>query len=420
MNRKIACGILIVVAAVWYGMVPSKCIFAAEPPASQSQARPVGAITTAAVVTDEQYQCLTEKCRQITASVRKKRIDGTTVYTPGGDYIHLFPRDCYYLVHGAQQFVPAEDIREILRLIFRHQGPEGIVPQCIAPDEGDGYAGGLPVGDSAQFVVLLAYEYFQRTSDRAFVKENIVRLKRAMDSMPRSDLGLIWIDPEAAVVAYGFTDTVIKTGDELFCSLLYWETSRQLAEMAKAVGEDVMAEDFLARAALVEKNLASLWDEESGMYMAASLDCRQIDIWGNAYLVYIGFPDLPKRQRICRFLVEHYPQIVYAGQVRHLQDGQYWQKTGRMDQGKPCPPDEYQNGAYWGTATGWVAYAIAQVDPALASKMLGDMTDYYSRFDAYECVCKNGNQKFPGYAASIGNPLAAIRRLRTEGGSHVE
>ena len=31
--------------------------------------------------------------------------------------------------------------------------------------------------------------------------------------------------------------------------------------------------------ALVEKNLAILWDEPSGMYMAASDGCRQIDIW---------------------------------------------------------------------------------------------------------------------------------------------
>jgi hypothetical protein len=367
-------------------------------------------VTAATVVTDQQHQWLTEKARQITASVRTKRRDGTIIYMPGV-YIGLWPRDCYYLVHGVPQFVPAEDIREIVRLILRSQRPDGMVPKSIG-ENGPDYVcwGQPPEGDSAQFLVLLTYEYFRRSSDRAFVAENLARLRQAMDSMPRDKTGLIWIDPKTPGTPYGFTDQIVKTGNELFCSLLYWEASRQLAEMARIVGEDAVAKDFLARAALIEKNLACLWDDKSGMYFAASHDCRQIDVWGSAYMVYINFPDPPKRQRICQFLADHYPQVVYAGQVRHLPKGQYWQKVSELTLMK----ERYMNGAYWGTASGWVAYAIAQVNPTLASKMLGDMIDYYRCFDAYECV-NEGYQKFPGYAASVGNPLAAIRRLREEG-----
>ena len=45
--------------------------------------------------------------------------------------------------------------------------------------------------------------------------------------------------------------------------------------------------------------------------------------------------------------------------------------------------------------------------------MLGDMIDYYCRYDAYECVNPSGYRKFPGYAASVANPLEAIRRLKS-------
>ena len=50
--------------------------------------------------------------------------------------------------------------------------------------------------------------------------------------------------------------------------------------------------------------------------------------------------------------------------------------------------------------------------------MLGDMIDYYRRYDAFECVNDKGQQKIAGYGASVSNPLAAIRRMRTENEKH--
>ena len=158
----------------------------------------------------------------------------------------------------------------------------------------------------------------------------------------------------------------------------------------------------------MKQNIDDLKDEKTGLYFAASGDCRQLDVWGNAYLVYIGFPDEARRLRICRYLAEHYDQYVQAGQVRHLFGKEHWQRivagTGQ---------ETYQDGGYWGTATGWVAYAIAQVDPPLASRMLGDLLDYYRKHGAFESV----NEKFNhfrnrDYSASVTLPMAAIRKLQ--------
>ena len=226
--------------------------------------------------------------------------------------------------------------------------------------------------DAAQFFVKLVYQDFLRTKDAAFVASALEPMKRAMDSTPREPHGMVWIDPKQWHTGYGFTDSVGKSGQELYSSLLYWECCGYLAEMARAAGKDEYVADFTARAKLIEQNIDDLKDEKTGLYFAASGDCRQLDVWGNAYLVYIGFPDTARRLRICRYLAEHYDQYVHAGQVRHLFGKEHWRRivagTG---------PETYQNGGYWGTASGWVAYAIAQVDPPLASRMLGDMIDYY-------------------------------------------
>ena len=378
---------------------------------SEPLPRPAGNITPATLVTDAQYQWLTEKARLVMEQTRAQMADSnaTWIYSPGGYGKRCWPRDCYYIIHGAPQFVPPGEIRDIVRLLLHWQLPNGMVPKNFSGVGGDYVCWGPPPeADSAQFAVQLADEYYQRSGDKKFVAATLKPLQRAMDSMPRNPEGLSWIDPAAPHTAYGFTDQVYKTGAELFSSLLYWEASRKLADMATAVGEKEIAQAMTQRAELIEKNLPpALWDEKAGMYLAVTQDCRQIDIWGSAYAVYIGFPDAKKNERICRYLVGHYKEVVYAGQVRHLPGGEYWQKTSQ-----PIPKDEYQNGAYWGTATGWVAYAIAQVDPTLASNMFGDMIDHYRAHDAYECINDKGYVKGPGYGASVGNPLAAIRRLR--------
>lgn len=373
--------------------------------------RPAGNITPATLVTDQQYQWLTQKMRLVMEKARLQMDDpaATWIYSPGGYGNRCWPRDCYYIVNGGRQFVPPEEVRGVVRLLLHWQLPNGMVPKNFCGGGGDYVCWGPPPeADSAQFAVLLADEYFQRSGDKEFAAATVEKLKKAMDSMPRNAEGLSWIDPAAAHTPYGFTDQVYKTGAELYTSLLYWEAARKLAAMATAAGNAEIANEMTSRAEAIEKHLpAALWDEQSGMYLAATQDCRQIDIWGSAYAVYIGFPNAKRNERITRYLIGHYDEIVYAGQVRHLPGGEYWQKTSQ-----PIGKDEYQNGAFWGTASGWVTYAIAQADPALASRMLGDLTDYFRARGVFECVNKAGIEKIDDYGATIGNPLAAIRRMR--------
>ena len=52
------------------------------------------------------------------------------------------------------------------------------------------------------------------------------------------------------------------------------------------------------------------------------------------------------------FLQKQYADYVFKGQVRHLLNGTFWERTLI-----PVAPGSYQNGAYWATASGWVMYS---------------------------------------------------------------
>lgn len=59
--------------------------------------RPAGNITPATLVTDAQYQWLTEKTRLVMEQTRAQMDDSnaTMIYSPGGYGKRCWPRDCY-------------------------------------------------------------------------------------------------------------------------------------------------------------------------------------------------------------------------------------------------------------------------------------------------------------------------------------
>jgi hypothetical protein len=92
--------------------------------------------------------------------------------------------------------------------------------------------------------------------------------------------------------------------------------------------------------------------------------------------------------------------------VRHLLKGEYWQRLLA-----PVPPERYQNGAYWATASGWVMWALAKKDPKLTRRMWDDLIADFRSGEICECV-NEGYRRLPSYVVSATNPLAAARRLK--------
>jgi hypothetical protein len=167
-------------------------------------------------------------------------------------------------------------------------------------------------------------------------------------------------------------------------------------------------EPYLERAKQIEKSIATLFDEKRGALLAATVDCRQIDVWANAFALSIGFPLGERRNLILSFLHDHLNDYIWRGQVRHLLKGEYWQRYLYE-----FPREQYQNGAYWATASGWILDAIAEKDRDRALQLVSDLINDFKANGICECVNANYHQ-LRNYVVSATNPLDSVRRLRRE------
>lgn len=177
------------------------------------------------------------------------------------------------------------------------------------------------------------------------------------------------------------------------------EFLEQMAEL-----ESSAADEWLGRAKETEDGLWLLWEDERGVYLAANEICRQVDVWGNAFLVAHGIGNARRRARTAQYLADNYDQFVYQGQVRHLPVPEYWERMF-----KPIAEDTYQNGGYWGTASGWLIEALHTVDPSLAGRTLRDLLADYRENGVLEWTHPEGGKGRDLYVATIVNVWSLVK-----------
>lgn len=360
---------------------------------------------------------LTDTARQLLQGCQVKAQDGTVLYTPDGrgNYAALWTRDFAYMVEYTADLMPAEHIETCIRYLIKGQREDGVVPDRVRPDGVPVYVAGPennPLGepnlDNPMFLVIACDTYLKRVSSnrrKSLFAEWSPALDKGMDWVPRNPQGLVFNNPDKPHSPYGFTDCIGKTGELLMESLLYWRACKQIASLHQQVGEKRRAEGYLTRARLVEQNLGRLWDEKAGAFLAASVDCRQVDVWGNAYALAIGFPLGKHKGAVQQTLIRRYEDYMWKGQVRHLFQGEYWQRLLI-----PVPRDRYQNGAFWATASGWVMQAIHSANPQLAVRTFEELIADFQQNGVYECVHPEYRQ-LESYVVSACNPLGAARKL---------
>ena len=361
---------------------------------------------------------LTETTSELLGGCRVRADNGIWLYTPDGkgNYRALWTRDFAYMVENAGDLMPRAEVEACIRYLIHGIRADGAVPDRVQPDGVAVYVGGPPehpLGepnlDNPPFLVIAVDEYLKRLPRQqaeALFREWAAPLDQAMAWIPRSSAGLVWNDPAKPHSPYGFTDTIGKTGELFFESLLDWTASRRMAEWHRRIGNREPAAKHRQRAKAIERNLGVLWDAKAGAFLAATKDCRQLDIWGNAYAIWLDFPLGGKRKPVLRFLATNHERFVWRGQVRHLLAGEHWQRLLA-----PVQPERYQNGAYWATASGWMMFALSRTDSQLALKMWSDLITDFQAGGVCECV-NEGYRQLPSYVVSAANPLAAARRLK--------
>ena len=356
---------------------------------------------------------------EVARSCRMTAADGTIIWVPDGEqhYNAFWVRDFCTMIEGAPDAFDLDEARRGYLWLLARQREDGAMPDRVEPDGAATYIPGPrdrpiaaePVTDGPPFMVKICHELVQRSGEVALFQETAGALERGMEWVPRNpETGLVHIPLGESRCPYGFTDTVRKKGDLLFSSLLYWEAAAMLERMWVRAGELDRARHWQAVAERVRAGLETLWDESRGYYLAASLRCRQADVWGTAYAVYLGVPEPARQERIARQLASDFPRWAYAGQVRHLLAPEVWEDC-------LAAPETYQNGGYWSTPTGWLYRALLQADPALARQLITDLAaDFQTRAAVPEWVTPSASA-LRLYGASLAGPAAALRRAALVG-----
>jgi hypothetical protein len=351
----------------------------------------------------------------ITHARSPKPILGVTPYTPaafGENYKALYLRDFTYMAESAPQFIPLQDTRAILALFLSHLSPEGLCPERIS-DTGEVIYlchGPKPAADCPMFLVKLAAAYASASNEKKYIDTIYNDLQRTLTTAPTDpSTGLVHIDPSAPHTAYGFTDTIAITGHHLFCSLLLRESHLLLSRLARDLSRDKDATAHDDQAQRIAKNLDLLWSPDHQLYFAGSKDCRQPDIWGSAYACVTDALPPARHQQVATSLWTLKDRFLYRSQVRHLPTPENWNRLIVNEDW--TSPGKFQNGAYWGTATGWIAEAFESLHPGAGGSLLQELVNDFTQNGIWECIAPDDYHRTPNNVSSACLPYASFKRL---------
>ena len=176
--------------------------------------------------------------------------------------------------------------------------------------------------------------------------------------------GLVYADEDKRGVTFGFVDSVTHTGDLLFCSLLKWQAAGEMAWLMERMGDAAGRHKYSGSGRAAQggylcdfrRSLAAICARpparaRNGTCGAPRTRCISA-CWTRT-----------SKRRACEALARGYNggKIAWRGNIRHVPtDGDFSEDTAW--ESALAKKNTYQNGAYWGTPTGWVAYAIAKVE----------------------------------------------------------
>lgn len=398
-----------VLAAALVGSVLTAADVDEPPKPLHPQEGPKPTLSAPATDVTQAVEWLEGEAHRIIRASRRAMQDGTAAFPPqvGSGYDAFWLRDYEYCLEGSIRSFSAKELVDACRLFVRHVRADGAGTDCVRFDDTPIYKPGYdsmgqePVTDGPAFTVGVVYHTWRHTKNEALRKESVPVLERTMSYLPRNpDNGLVRIDTPGKRCPYGFTDTIPKSGDQLFDSLLAVQACRQLAELTADPKWKADANRIAAGVQTV------LWDASVGLFRATTDTCNAPDIWGSAFAVYLGVATHDQSLTIARYFRDHYAEIVQDGQIRHLPGFMDWNGEKTSENG-----GDYQRGAFWATPTGWFVYTLDLVDARLADQTVVDMVNHFKQHGACEWI--NGTRCVPpGYLASAALPLDGIRAMQ--------
>jgi hypothetical protein len=290
--------------------------------------------------------------------------------------------------------------------------------------QGTNEFGTFPAYCDQFYFIHMADYYLKYTGDLAILSKEvngirlIDRLEIAFKTLPiRSDNEIVYTTDTFRGVDFGFRDAVAITGDLSYPSILKYRAANQLSVMFSRLKNKTKAAQYKAIAVKIKEALPKFLDK-NGMLTASNGRSGQPDVWATAFAIYLNILEGEDALKAARHLEAAYRKgtLAYKGNIRHIiKDEDFSQNTAWETSivGK----NQYQNGAYWGTPTGWVTYAIAKVNRASASKLIKEYIDELRENDfrkgrdfnaPYECFYPGGYTRGPVYLTSVACPYIVL------------
>ena len=139
------------------------------------------------------------------------------------------------------------------------------------------------------------------------------------------------------------------------------------------------------------------------MMRAASVDCRQLDVWGSAYAGVVRAVSKSQTVTVGRWLSDHYEKCFLRGCVRRLPAPTSWERMLVED-----PRGAGQDIGYWPAATGWAAMVLDRYDHDAAVALINDCIELLEERDAPRWITETESEGRL-HVASVANVLAAVR-----------
>jgi len=205
----------------------------------------------------------------------------------------------------------------------------------------------------------------------------IDRLEMAYKVPPTRQEGvLISTNDDFRGIDFGFRDVITITGDLCLPSLLKYRASLEMAELLESMSRKDKAKIYRMIADQLKNEIPAKFLDDRGMLLASTGKSSQADVWSTVLAVDFGVLSGDKLDKTCHFLADTYKKGMLAqrGNIRHIltcddfNDSTAWEKS-------LVAKNTYQNGALWGTPTGWVCKAIALVDLVAARQLAKEYID---------------------------------------------
>ena len=126
--------------------------------------------------------------------------------------------------------------------------------------------------------------------------------------------------------------------------------------------------------------------------------------------IYAGALEPSRRQEVARSLLAKRERFLLRAQVRHLLNPENWQR--RVIEADWTAPGEFQNGAYWATASGWMAEVFESASPGAGVGLLRELVADFNAHGVWECIGPDGYTRVANNLSSVCLPYASWKKLR--------